>query len=531
MSETVVGEKGMVTAPHRAAAEVGAEILREGGNAVEAMIAMAAAIAVVYPHMTGIGGDAFWIIAEPGRPPKGIDGAGRAGARATIEAYRKKGYDAIPPRGGDAALTVAGAVSTWEMAQEIATAIGGRIPRQDLIAGAIALAMDGIPVTHSFRALAEENLEELAPTHGFAAHYLIDGKVPEVGARLKAERLRDTLEQFAWEGYGDFYRGDVAAEIAADLQAAGSPVTRDDLKRQRADLVTPLSVELADATVFNMPPPTQGIASLIILGLFDRLKVTRAESFEHIHGLIEATKRAWVIRDREVADPLFSGDLKPYLEPAWLDTEAELIDRRRASPYPPGDPKGDTVWMGAIDQDGRAVSMIQSIYFEFGSGVVLPRTGMVWQNRGVGFSLDPKSHRALAPGRKPFHTLNPPLARFRDGRIMTYGSMGGDGQPQFQAAIFTRYLLGVEPGEATDRPRWRWGRTWGRDRGSDSVVEMESRFDPDLLTALERAGHELLVLDRPYAHAMGHAGMIVRRPDGRLLGASDPRSDGAAVGA
>src|SRR5262245_58653916 len=156
MSETVVGEKGMVTAPHRAAAEVGAEILREGGNAIEAMIAMAAAIAVVYPHMTGIGGDAFWIVAEPGRPPKGIDGAGRAGAKATIEAYRKKGYDAIPPRGGDASLTVAGAGSTWEMPAEIATAIGGRMPRRDLIGGAIELAKDGIPVTHSFKALAVE---------------------------------------------------------------------------------------------------------------------------------------------------------------------------------------------------------------------------------------------------------------------------------------------------------------------------------------------------------------------------------------
>ncbi len=239
-----------------------------------------------------------------------------------------------------------------------------------------------------------------------------------------------------------------------------------------------------------MPPPTQGVASLIILGLFDRLKVKRAESFEHIHGLIEATKRAWVIRDREVADPAFSGDLKPYLEPAWLDAEAEQIDMRRASPYPPADPRGDTVWMGAIDRNGLAVSFIQSIYFEFGSGVVLPRTGIAWQNRGVGFSLDPNSHRALAPGRKPFHTLNPPLARFKDGRTMTYGSMGGDGQPQFQAAIFTRYLFGDEPGDAIDRPRWRWGRTWG-DAGL-SGVEMENRFDPDLLSALERAGHELM---------------------------------------
>jgi gamma-glutamyltranspeptidase/glutathione hydrolase len=521
----------MVTAPHRAAAEAGAEILRAGGNAIEAMIAAAAAIAVVYPHMTGIGGDAFMLIAEPGRPPRGIDGAGRAGAGASIQTYRRKGHDVVPPRGGEAALTVAGAVSVWEAAHELAQSYGGRIPRRDLFAGAIALAGDGIPVTQSFARLAAEHLDELAPAHGFAAHYLVDGKVPEVGARLKAERLRDTLDQLAHAGFGDFYRGDVAAAIAADLAAAGSPVTRADLTAHAAGLVTPLSVEISAATLFNLPPPTQGVASLIILGLFDRLKVKRAESFEHIHGLIEATKRAWVVRDREVADPEIAGDLAPYLEPKWLDAEAAAIDMRRAAPYPPADARGDTVWMGAIDQAGLAVSFIQSLYFEFGSGVVLPRTGIAWQNRGVGFSLDPKSHRALAPGRKPFHTLNPPLARFRDGRMLTYGSMGGDGQPQFQAAIFTRYAFGVEPGEAIDRPRWRWGRTWGRNQGSDSAVEVENRFDPDLLDSLERAGHGLVVLDEAYSHSMGHAGMILRRPDGRLLGASDPRSDGAAVAA
>ena len=410
---------------------------------------------------------------------------------------------------------MAGAVSTWEMAAEIATAIGGRIPRQDLIAGAIALAGEGIPVTHSFKTLAAENLDALAPTHGFAAHYLVDGKVPEIGARLKAERLTDTLEHLARAGFADFYRGDIAAEIAADLEAAGSPVTRADLKAQRASLVTPLSVDITDATLFNMPPPTQGVASLIILGLFDRLKVKRAESFEHIHGLIEATKRAWVIRDREVADPLFSGDLKPYLEPAWLDAEAEQIDMRRASPYPPGDPKGDTVWMGAIDRDGLAVSMIQSIYFEFGSGVVLPRTGIVWQNRGVGFSLDPartarwrrgesrstrSTRRSPASGR-PHHDLR------LDGRRRPAAVPGGDLHP---------LPLGAEPRRCHRPATLALGPDLGR-RQPLRRRDGESPFDPDLLIALERAGHELYTLDQPYANAMGHAGRMIRPPPRRPL--------------
>jgi gamma-glutamyltranspeptidase/glutathione hydrolase len=244
--------------------------------------------------------------------------------------------------------------------------------------------------------------------------------------------------------------------------------------------------------------------------------------------LIEAAKRANRVRDAEVADPAHAGDVAPFLEAAWLDAEAMTIDRKRAAPWPAAGQGGDTVWMGAIDARGLAISFIQSIFWEFGSGVVSPRTGIVWQNRGSSFSLDPASRNALAPGKKPFHTLNPPLARFDDGRTMVYGSMGGDGQPQFQAQIFTRAArFGMEVGDALALPRWRFGRV----DGDEAEVTMENRFDPDLVTALERAGHAVLILGDGYSDSMGHAGMIVRRSDGRLFGASDPRSDGAAVSA
>ncbi len=529
MSETVVGEKGMVTAPHRAAAEAGAEVLRAGGNALEAMIATAATIAVVYPHMNGIGGDVFMVVAEPGRPPRAIDASGRAGSLATAERYRKAGYDAVLERGAEAALTVAGAVSGWQLAAEIATALGGRIPRKDLLADAVRRAKEGIVVSRSQARMTAENLDTLVGVHGFAAQFLVDGKPPAEGTRLVLERLSDTLDHLAWNGFADFYRGDIAAEIAADLEAAGAPVTREDLRRHEARLTRPLSVELADATVFNTPPPTQGIASLIILALFDRLGVGRGETFAHVHGLIEAVKRAFIVRDAEVADPDFTRDLAGFLDPVWLDAEAERIDMKRAAPWPAVARRGDTIWAGAIDAEGRAVSFIQSLFWEFGSGVVLPRTGILWQNRGSSFSLDPAHHNRLAPGRKPFHTLNPPLARFRDGRTMVYGSMGGDGQPQFQAQIFTRAMrFGMELGEAIAAPRWRLGRTWG---SGPVGVAMESRFDPDLVAALERAGHTIVVVPEAYDDGMGHAGAIVRRADGRLFGASDPRSDGAAVAA
>lgn len=527
MNETVVGERGMAVAPHRAAAEAAVEVMRAEGNAIEAIIAAAATIAVVYPHMNSVGGDAFFLIAEPGKPVRAIDACGAAGALASIDRYRDKGYDVIPSRGPDAALTVAGAVSGWRLASELAEALGGRMSRRDLLADAIRRSREGIVVSRSQSEMAARNRDGSPWPAGFGDTFLVDGKAPEIGSLMKLERLSDTLDHLAHAGYDDFYRGDVAATVAADLESVGSPVTRADLADHQARLATPLSLGLDDGTLFNMTAPTQGLASLIILGLFDRLDVKHGESFDHIHGLIEATKRAFAVRDAEITDPRYVGDLSRFLEAGWLDRSAAAIDRKTAAPWGTGDGDGDTIWMGAIDKNGLAVSFIQSIFWEYGSGVVLPRTGILWQNRGTSFSLDRNARNPLTPGRKPFHTLNPPLARFNDGRIMTYGSMGGDGQPQFQSAVFTRHArFGMELGDAVDAPRWRLGRTWGEETAD---LALESRFDPDLVDALEKAGHKIEVLDLAYADGMGHAGAIVRRPDGRYLGASDPRSDGAAV--
>lgn len=529
MSETVIGENGMVVAPHRAAAEAGAEILRSGGNAIEAAIAAAATIAVVYPHMNGIGGDGFWLIREPGKEPRYLEACGGAGSGATIKAYRAKGYDAVPTRGVDAALTVAGAISGWDTAYELSQSLGGRLDRPTLLANAVDHAKSGIAVTRSQARLTAEHRDELAAIPGFRELFLVDGKAPETGAKLRQERLADTLDHLARAGFGDFYKGDIANEIVADLQRVDSPVIREDLAAQEARLRAPLSVRLDGVTVYNAPPPTQGLASLLILGIFERLGVKRGESFEHVHGLIEATKRAFLLRDKHVTDPIFAGDLSMHLSARALEREVAEIDMSRAAPWPQPAKKGDTVWLGAIDASGLSVSYIQSIFWEFGSGVVLPATGITWQNRGASFSLDPKSLNPLEPGRKPFHTLNPAIARFEDGRIMSYGTMGGDGQPQTQGAIFTRHaLFGMDLGDAIDAPRWLLGRTWGSDHTN---LRVENRLDPDLILALERAGHEVQVLDEAYSDTMGHAGALVRRKDGRIFGASDPRSDGAAVAA
>jgi len=521
--------RGVVCAPHSAAVADGRAILVEGGNAIEAMLAMAASIAAVYPHMNHLGGDGIWLIREPSGRVHALMGAGRAGAKATPRLYHDAGHDKIPARGPLAALTVPGAVAAWMLAAEAARSQGGKLPLDVLLAGAIKHARDGYIVTRSQARLTLEKYAELETAPGFNQAFLIDGKPPEAGARLKQSAFAATLEQIAHAGLDDFYRGDVGREIAVDLARIGSPVTRADLEQYRATVEAPLSVVTQAGTLYNAPPPTQGLASLIILALFERLRVAKAESFEHIHGLVESTKRAFWVRDRVITDPdKVTSDLSRYLSTAFLEVEAVKIDSRRAASWPAPHGEGDTIWMGAADASGLVVSYIQSLYWEFGAGCVLPTTGLVMQNRGASFSLDPKSLNTLAPGRRPFHTLNPALAALKDGRVIAYGTMGGDGQPQSQAAVFTRHVVFRQPLEqALDAPRWLLGSTWG---STHTSLRLESRFDSELVDRLLSAGHDVVVLDEAYSDTMGHAGAVILHPNGTLEGGHDPRADGGAAG-
>jgi gamma-glutamyltranspeptidase/glutathione hydrolase len=519
--------RGVVAAPHAAAAEAGRAVLAEGGNALEAMVAMAASIAAVYPHMNHIGGDGFWLVREPKGRLRAFMGAGPAGTNARPELYRE--YETIPPRGPLAALTVPGAVGGWMLALEAARALGGRLPLEILLGAAILRARDGYVVTRGQARLTAETLPEMTGVPGFVDTFLLDGKPPAAGETLKQSTLASTFDHLAHAGLADFYRGDVGREIAADLERIGSPVTRDDLARYAAVLAEPLSVRLDVGAAYNTPPPTQGLASLIILGLYQRLRVPEAERFDFVHAVVEATKRAFRVRDRVVTDPArLSHPPERFLDPKFLDAEALKIDRRKAAPWPAPKGKGDTIWMGAADASGLVVSYIQSLYWEFGSGCVLPRTGVLMQNRGASFSLDRSALNALAPGRLPFHTLNPALAVLDDGRVIAYGTMGGDGQPQTQAMLFARHVLHRQPlDKVLDAPRWLLGRTWG---SAVTSLRLESRFDGNLIDRLLSAGHDVDVLSEPYSDTMGHAGAVVLHPDGTLEGAHDPRADGGAAG-
>jgi gamma-glutamyltranspeptidase/glutathione hydrolase len=511
-----------VAAPHREAETAGAAILAEGGNAIEAAVAMAAALTVVYPHMTGLGGDGFWLISEPGKPPVGIRACGPSAAAATTEWYGSRGLTAIPPRGPAAALTVAGAVSGWQRALELSKSWNGILPLERLLADARTLALRGMSVSRSQAALLRTKTD-LHTLPGFLETFAPHGW-PAEGAVQVHHRWAAVFEQLASAGLDDFYRGDLARSLAVDLAAAGSPLTLADLEAYSAAIVEPLSVELSVGTVYNLPPPTQGVSSLAILALFDRLGV-KNEGFEHIHGLVEATKKAFAWRNAHVTDPSrMQADPRDFLSGSSLEAMAHSIDKTHASPWPIPSEHGDTVWFGSVDDQGRAVSVIQSIYWEFGSGVILPRTGLLWQNRGSSFTLDSGVNR-LEPGKLPFHTLNPALARLNDGRTIAYGTMGGEGQPQTQAALLTRHVwFGESLADAVAAPRWLLGRTWGEDT---TLLRLENRFPPTVIDSLKKAGHPVELVE-PFDDRMGHAGAVVTGPQG-TQGVHDPRADGGGL--
>jgi gamma-glutamyltranspeptidase len=524
----ILGIRGAVVAPNSLAAQAGLEILREGGNAIEAAIATASTLAVVYPHMTGIGGDGFWLLHQPNGQLRGLDACGAAGRRVLPDLY--EGLNAIPWRGPLAANTVAGTVSGWGLAYDYGRRNwSGRLPWSRLLETAQYFAREGFPVTHSQAANTRASQVELQSQPGFACVFMPEDLIPSYGQRHRLPALAATLEQLAREGADAFYRGDLAGKIAADLSHVGSPLVAADLAAHQAQFVRPLELRLSDATVFNLPAPTQGLASLAILGIYGRLRQPgwSPETVEGIHALVEATKQAFCLRDRYIADPRATDvDLQSLLSDSILDAMTSAISLSHASPWLTPASDGDTTWLGVIDREGRAVSVIQSIYFQFGSGVVLPETGITWQNRGCAFCLQPGQLRSLVPGRKPFHTLNPALAQLDDGRLLLYGTMGGEGQPQTQAAVFCRYVWGDwNARSAVAAPRWLLGRTSGE---ISTTLKLEARYSRPVADGLRALGHAVEVVQE-YDERMGHAGALVFHPGGWIEGGEDPRSDGCVA--
>jgi gamma-glutamyltranspeptidase len=517
--------KGMVTSPHELATKAGLDVLEAGGNAIEAAITIASCLSVTYPHFAGFGGDAFIIISNAAGQVETISGCGQA--PQILPAYT----GAIPIRGAGSMLTTAANVDALGKAFEMSRdKFGGEKSWSSLLAPAVGFARDGFPVTKSEKFWFDSSKGEFPVMPGVTSGFMIDGKVPEAGMLFRQPKLAATIEMIAERGHRDFYEGKLAAVLARGLKDAGSPLTASDLAATRARIEPPLRVGYRDGTLIAHQPPTQGITTLEIMGILDRfdLKKFPEGSADHYHLMVEAVKRAFIDR-RQIADPAFVDvPSAKLLSAANLDANARKIQIDRAAPWPYVFKNGDTVYIAATDIHGNSVSMLTTVYFQWGSGVLVGDTGVLWHNRGASFSLDPVSPNRLQPGKRPFHTLNPGMYLKQGKPAILYGTQGADGQPQTLAAVLTRLIdYRMDPLTALARPRFLLGKTFSDSRDS---LKLEMDAGAEVFTQLAQRGHVISPIEAQ-SQLAGHPGAIViDHASGKITGAHDPRSDGRAMG-
>ena len=515
-----LARRGMVVAPHYLASEAGLEVLKAGGNAIDAAIAASAMLQVVYPFVCGLGGDVFMIIYDT-RSGKlhGLNGSGRSAQAATIERYRDLGYTSMPVTGIHT-VTIPGCVSGWNEAEQRF----GRLGLAQVFAPAISYAEEGFAIGPDLHAALTRMSTRTEIHRSWHRHFLPDRIVPPVGAIARYPTLAQTLRTIAKEGADTFYRGTVAEQIAAFFAREGGLITREDLAAHQSEWVTPLSVPFANLRIYELPPNTQGVTALQMLGMFDRLPIGDSPlAPETVHMAVETKKLAFADRNAYLTD-LTHMHVNPeaLIEPDYLAGRRSLIDPLRAQPsVAPGSFTGDTVYLCAADNEGNVVSLIQSNYMGFGSGVVVDDTGIVLQNRGAYFSLDATSANALAPAKRTLHTLIPSMA-LRNGRpAIVFGTMGGDGQPQIHLQVYTAAVrFGLNIQEAIELPRWIHGSVAG-----EESLQVESRFPLETLEALRQRGH-MVNEQAAWSSGMGYAqGIVFDTSTGVMQGGADPRAE------
>jgi gamma-glutamyltranspeptidase/glutathione hydrolase len=513
----------MLASPHGQATAAGVDVLRAGGNAVDAAIAANAVLAVVYPASCGLGGDAFWLVHEP-RTGETIayNGSGRAAAALVAADVREQGRANMPERGALAA-TVPGAVRSWE---DVLRAHGTRT-LDELLAPAERFARDGFVATDVVAAYFQLNAAMLRADADAVGLFFARG-CPEPGDLLRNVPLGETLGAIRQGGADAFYHGRIAEAIVATLVRGGNPMTTADLAAQRTERSAPLKIEWNGCEIYANPPNSQSSVALMALGALE--DDGAADDARWTHLAIETLKRAFDVRDSHFADPgAMRVDPASFLEPAALRRLRAGVDPERAQPRLAHSARGGTIAIVAVDAEGRAVSLIESLYMNFGSGVVARGTGVFLQNRGAYFSLEPGHPNELAGGKRPLHTLSPGML-LRNGKPeLVYGTMGGDGQPQTHVQlIHNLYERGMSLQQAIDAPRFVYGRD--SEAAFADSVRVESRFDPAVIEALRARGHVVAVLG-DYENALGHAHAIaVDRERGTLAGGADPRADSLALG-
>lgn len=527
-SPPVVSDQGIVVSPHYLASQVGADILRAGGNAVDAAIATQAALGVVYPHMTGVGGDAFWLIYDqPTHSLRGLNGSGRAAAAAQPEFYQRQGLSAIPERGPLGVLTVPGAVDSWGKAHQRF----GKLDWAALLQPAISLARRGYPMSSSQAYWTRRDRPIFQRYSPQSCPFLPSGRLPKARAVVTNPDLGNTLQCLAEAGPASFYQGAIADQIAQHLAGIGGLLTTADLAQHQSNWCTPIETRYRGYRIAQMPPNSQGFVLLQMLNLIEAFDLTTwgEGTADYYHLMVEATKLAFKDRDRWLTDPNFVDiPLAELIDKRYSDQQRQHLSREAAGVSHPPTIGGDTVYTAVTDPAGNAVSVIQSVYFDYGSAVIVPGTGFVLQNRGCFFSLEAAHSNVLTPHKRTFHTLMPGMVLSADGSPhLVLGTMGGEGQPQTQLALLTRLLdFGFMPQAAVDAPRWRWGRTWGE---RETKLALERRIPQPVRQQLQTLGHSLKV-EPDWTEKMGHAHVIRCSGDGsRYEGGCDPRSDGAAV--
>lgn len=517
----VIGERAMVSSPHATASRIGLDVLRRGGNAVDAAIATSAALAVVCPMQCGPGGDAFWLIAPNDGAMHALDASGRAPMAANADDVRALGLDAIPLRSGFS-VTVPGAVDGWAKAH----ATFGSLPLPELLEPAALLAEHGFIASRHAVASYRTVEPELRAKQALTA--LGVETMPALYGRIRQPALAGTLRDIGRSAGRSLYEGPLAAAIARAVRGFGGWLDEADLAACSAEWIEPIAAHFRDLTVFTTPPSTQGFGLIAALRRIEAVSPSPLDRHDPAaaHLLIEATAAALDLRDRHNQD---RGRLAMDIASLWDEEAVRAFAgtfdpaRRSALAARPSrrETKGDTAHLAVCDADGMCVSLIQSLYFDFGSCIAVPEGGFALQNRGASFRLDPDEAGALAPGVRPPSTLMPTIATAGGKPVIAFGCMGGDGQMQTQLQVLLGLTDGgLDPQQAISRPRWYLDRSGA----GASVVKVEAGVERSIVDGLRARGHLVEVLGAS-EELMGHA-QIIQRVGDVLVGGADPRSDG-----
>ncbi|TYC63602.1 gamma-glutamyltransferase [Rhodobacterales bacterium] len=514
-----ISAKAMIATSHPQATQAGLRILEDGGNAVDAALAAVALQGVIDPHMTGIGGDCFALYCPAGGRPVALNGSGYAPAAATLEKMNSFGFDTIPD-GSPHAVTIPGAVDAWCRLSERY----GKVSLEAILSPAIEAAREGYVITPRVALDWARYADRLTPYPASAKQFLPGGKPPTLGDRLTNPALAATLQRIAAEGRSAFYEGEVAEDMVNTLASAGGLHSLEDFSSFSSFETDPISARYGDYDLFECPPNGQGLAALIMARILDGfdLSFDALSETDRIHLFAEATKAAYRQRDLYIADPnAMEQSVEDLLSEDFIKSLRAAIDMNRASPVEAFDMPihRDTVYVSVVDEDGNAISLINSIFFAFGSGIYAPKAGVLFQNRGTGFSLEPGHPNVIAPRKRPFHTIIPAMV-LQDGKpVMCYGVMGGQYQALGHVHILSQIAdRGFDVQMASDQPRSFF---------TEGALSLEPTISPEIKQDLEKRGHKTVWADEPLG---GCQAIWIDRGRGVLWGASDHRKDGVALG-